>query len=169
MSVCKISDKCCKSRTAGRQKAVRDEKKCRVGCCDIAFLANFAAMMNTLPPDGAILALGANVDAPANMRRMQRMLSSRCADIVFTPVLTTPAIGIDAPPYANCLARLTWTGGYGALHTLTTQIEEAMGSTHAARHRGYVVADIDILLCDGRRYHEADWQRPYVAELLLML
>lgn len=123
-------------------------------------------MMKPKDNTQVILALGSNKDAEINMPRMQAMLAQRLPGIRFTPSIVSPAIGIKASPFTNCLASAVWTGGYVSLHALTTEVEHALGSTHADRKAGCVVADIDILLCESRRYHEPDWQRPYIVSLL---
>ena len=59
--------------------------------------------------------------------------------------------------------------GYPALRQMLKDIERTIGSTPAERKQGIVRIDIDILLADGQRHHEDDWERPYVKNLLAQL
>ncbi len=45
-------------------------------------------------------------------------------------------------------------------------IETEMGRTTECRQQGIVPIDLDLLLHGHKRYHEADWERPYVKGLL---
>ena len=115
--------------------------------------------MTTDPSPIVILALGCNVDAPVNMPRLIR----------FTRQLVTAAIGIEAAPFANCLAWMETDQDYATLHAATKEIEQQLGSTREDRREGRVVADADILCCGGCRYHADDWQRPYIQTLMAEL
>lgn len=116
-----------------------------------------------------ILALGCNVDIHANMPRLQAALAARFASIRFTRQLVTEAIGIDAAPFANRLAWMESDLDYATLHAVTKEIEQLLGSTREDRRKGRVIADADILCCGGCRYHEDDWQRPYIQALMAEL
>ena len=59
--------------------------------------------------------------------------------------------------------------GYPALHQMLKDMERTIGSTPTERKQGIVRIDIDILLADGQRHHEDDWERPYVKNLLAQL
>lgn len=125
--------------------------------------------MTTDPSPIVILALGCNVDAPVNMRRLQAALAARFPSIRFTRQLVTAAIGIEAAPFANCLAWIETDQDYATLHAATKEIEQQLGSTREDRREGRVVADADILCCGGCRYHADDWQRPYIQTLMVEL
>ena len=47
------------------------------------------------------------------------------------------------------------------LQNLLKQIESETRRTHEA-----VTIDLDLMQYDGQRYHEKDWQRPYVTMLI---
>ncbi len=113
-----------------------------------------------------ILALGCNVSPDVNMLRMQRVLSRRFPLLRFTYQMVTTAIGIVAQPFTNCLAYMPADIGYSELHTITKALELELGSTDTNKQEGRVVADIDILYCGGHKYHKADWNRPYIRELI---
>ena len=108
--------------------------------------------MTTDPSPIVILALGCNVDAPVNMPRLQAALAARFPSIRFTRQLVTAAIGIEAAPFANCLAWMETDLDYATLHAATKEIEQQLGSTREDRREGRVVADADILCCGGTMY-----------------
>ena len=45
-------------------------------------------------------------------------------------------------------------------------IERATGDTRELRQDGKVVLDLDLLKYDDTRFHQADWEREYVRELI---
>ncbi len=114
-----------------------------------------------------ILALGCNVAPEINMARMQTALASYFPKIRFTAQMVNQAIGIVAPPFTNCLAWMPADIVYSELYTITKNIEQELGSFATDRNTGVVVADIDILYCGGHKYHETDWKRPYIQQLLV--
>ena len=118
------------------------------------------------------------------MPRLQAALAARFPSIRFTRQLVTAAIGIEAAPFANCLAWMETDQDYATLHAATKEIEQQLGSTREDRREGRVVADADILYCGGWdrcsssacsdycggcRYHADDWQRPYIQTLMAEL
>lgn len=123
----------------------------------------------TLSTHKVILALGANVDATANMARMQQLLRGLYPSVRFTPSLTSAAVGIVAPPFTNSLAVLLTTDDYGTLNQRLKGIESQLGSVRADRRAGHIVADVDVLSYDGIRYHTSDWERDYIRRLLPLL
>lgn len=59
--------------------------------------------------------------------------------------------------------------GLSRLRQMLKDMERTIGSTPTERKQGIVRIDIDILLADGQRHHEDDWERPYVKNLLAQL
>jgi 2-amino-4-hydroxy-6-hydroxymethyldihydropteridine diphosphokinase len=45
-------------------------------------------------------------------------------------------------------------------------IEGRCGNRKAFRTRSIISIDVDILLYGDKKLHEADWERPYVKELM---
>jgi len=135
----------------------------------VTFAATNPISMTTDHSPIVILALGCNVDAPVNMPRLQAALAARFPSIRFTRQIVTEAIGIEAAPFANCLAWMETDQDYATLHAVTKEIEQQLGSTREDRREGRVVADADILCCGGCRYHADDWQRPYIQTLMAEL
>jgi 2-amino-4-hydroxy-6-hydroxymethyldihydropteridine diphosphokinase len=73
-----------------------------------------------------------------------------------------------APPalYLNQIATANTDLGFEELCAALKQMEISLGRTSEMKRKGQVCIDLDILLYDDDRYHEKDWQRPYVADLL---
>ncbi|MCR4810729.1 MAG: 2-amino-4-hydroxy-6-hydroxymethyldihydropteridine diphosphokinase [Prevotella sp.] len=49
------------------------------------------------------------------------------------------------------------------------EIEKAQGRDDEARRQGIVPVDLDLLQHDGCRFHQRDWQRPYIQQLLPLI
>ena len=118
-----------------------------------------------------LLCLGSNRDALRHIDAAQNMLRRTLGDIRFSQSLWTKPIGTATPSplYLNCLAQADTNLGYPALHQMLKDMERTIGSTPTERKQGIVRIDIDMLLADGQRHHEDDWERPYVKNLLAQL
>lgn len=116
-----------------------------------------------------ILALGCNVGGEENMRRAQRLLQDVASDIVFTALVWTEPIGMVSGKFLNCLALAHTAMDYASLNERLKQIEVSFGATKAEKRAGRVAMDIDILQIGDQKYHNDDWQRPYIQTLLRQL
>ncbi len=113
-----------------------------------------------------ILCLGSNADQEANIQRAQQLLRTEYASIAFTPSIWTEPVGVVSPPYLNCLATMTIEDNLSRLHNKTKSIERLMHSSPEERKGNTVRIDIDILSFDRKHYHEDDWSRDYVKQLI---
>lgn len=115
-----------------------------------------------------LLCLGSNSDAQRHVEAAKSMLRHLLKNIRFTPSVWTEPVGNNASAslYLNCLAEGESSADYPTLHQTLKETEQALGSSPDERKAGVVRIDIDILLADGIRHHEADWDRPYVKSLL---
>lgn len=114
-----------------------------------------------------LLSLAANIQQKKNMAEARRLLSTLIDDAEFTPERWTKPIGNSRPDkYLNQLVRATTTLGADELQQRCKELERAMGRTDADRREGIVRIDIDLLQHDARRYHERDWERDYIRQLL---
>ena len=68
--------------------------------------------------------------------------------------------------FLNCLALIHWTGGVFNLERELKDIEILSGDSEAKRSKNIVVMDLDILLYGTEKMHAADWERPYVEEMM---
>ena len=100
------------------------------------------------------------------MRHAQQLLRTEYASIAFTPSIWTEPVGVVSPPYLNCLATMTIEDNLSSLHDKTKAIERLMHSSREERKGNIVRIDIDILSFDRKHYHEDDWSRDYVKQLI---
>ncbi len=68
--------------------------------------------------------------------------------------------------YLNQLVFGKSTHGAQQLQEKLKVIENEMGRTAAYRQQGIVPIDLDLMLHGHKRYHEADWTRSYIKNLL---
>ena len=76
---------------------------------------------------------------------------------------------IDLPEsdrFLNCLARVRTVHGLKQVQQALKQIERRCGVSQAMKHTGIVKLDLDILLYGNERFHEEDWERPYIQQLM---
>lgn len=116
-----------------------------------------------------ILSLGSNHRGKETMRLAQELLSGLLPGIRFTPMLENEAVDGGEGRYLNCLAKGSTPLRAGQLQQLLKQTERDCGDTREQRLQGRVVMDIDLLQLGTARYHERDWQRPYVKQLIQKL
>ena len=116
-----------------------------------------------------ILALGSNSNREQSMATAMAMLKEELGDTTFTPVVETEAIGMEAPPFLNCLAFGESDMTKGRITSVLKQIEQACGDDATLRAECKIVMDIDLLLLGSMKYHLNDWDRNYVRELMAML
>lgn len=116
-----------------------------------------------------ILALGANVNAEANIAKALLLLQKHIASIHHShPVWTTP-IGLQTEDFLNCVVQGMCDMEYDELRKLTKKIERECGNTTERRKNGQIAMDIDILLHSGKKYHRQDWKREYIKKGLIEL
>ena len=113
-----------------------------------------------------ILSLGSNTDAEKNMSRARVLMQSVLPDVVFTEDMSTEPVGIEGPWFLNSLCKAHTTATPDEVVRMAKNIEAQLGDTAEQRDRGRVVMDVDLLLYDDLRLHDADWQRPYVRLLI---
>ena len=116
-----------------------------------------------------ILCLGSNADPKKNIQWAQELLRAEYASIAFTPSIWTEPVGVVSPPYLNCLATMSIKDSLSCLHDKTKAIERLMHSSREERKDNIVRIDIDILSFDHKHYHEDDWNRDYVKQLIEVL
>ena len=108
-----------------------------------------------------IIALGSNVSQD-NLAKCLLLLREYIDVDSESSVITTDAIGMQSPPFANQLLSGTTCKTLDELTRLTKDTESALGRK---RGTGIVSIDIDILQYDDVRLHLHDWEREYVKQL----
>ncbi|MDD7319199.1 MAG: hypothetical protein SOZ80_04735 [Prevotella sp.] len=87
-------------------------------------------------------------------------------DIRFTSLKKTAPIGIDSLEFTNCLGMAYTALPLPIVKEEFKRIEQVCEDTADKRLANIIEMDIDILEYDGRRYHEKDWSRGYIIEML---
>ena len=113
-----------------------------------------------------LLALGSNVAAELHIEQAKARLSVVFPQLQFSRSLITPAIGIVAPPFINCLAEGYCSVPLEEVIVALKNIEAQMGSVSEERKKGIVKIDIDLLQFDNTKRKADDWSRDYIQLLL---
>ena len=113
-----------------------------------------------------IIALGANIDADANIDLAKIHLGKLFPGITFSTVISTEPIGIESDDFLNCIAVGSCVHNYTQVNRALRHIEKTMGSGKGEHGKGIVRIDLDILYFDEKKYHEEDWKRSYIRRLL---
>jgi len=109
-----------------------------------------------------IIALGSNTLPAAHMQWAAQRLSSLLAgDVCFSRTLWTQDIHHTGIYYMNRLAAGSTSLPVDRLEQMLKDIE-----AETERTREAVTLDLDLMLYDGQRYHEKDWPRPYIQQLI---
>ena len=116
-----------------------------------------------------IISLASNCDQEANIAEARRRLDDIITPRRYTDAIWTEPIRSTRPDlYLNQLVEADTALSADDLEAALKRIEADMGRTAEDRREGLVRIDLDLLLFDRRRYHERDWERPYVKKLLRM-
>ena len=87
-------------------------------------------------------------------------------NIRFTTLTKTDPIGMESPEFTNCVGIAYTTLPLAIIKDEFKGIEQECGDTAEKRLENIVEMDIDILEYDGKRYHEKDWNRDYIINML---
>lgn len=112
-----------------------------------------------------MLCLGANNDAEIHIQKAQQLLQKQLPDFRFSETMWTAPVGIDSPPFLNCVGWGETEMEYDELRQFTKKMERNVGDRKYLRAKGIIKLDIDILLYDGQKYHPEDWEREYIKVL----
>lgn len=125
----------------------------------------FIIYMVTIFKHFVLLAIGSNFQQELNMQKAVELLLKAVPEIVFSRWVWTEPIGVESPPFLNCLAYGQCSDDLLMVTNTFKTIEVLLGSTKEARLRGEVAIDIDLLQWDFQKVRPADWERPYVKML----
>lgn len=116
----------------------------------------------------AIVSIGSNHEPASRIALCQSLMQREFAEVVFTRGLQTKAVGMtDANPFTNVITSFTTPLTVEGLQRRLKEIEQICGRVHDQADT--IDLDLDLLSFDGIRYHEPDWQRPYIQQLLQSL
>jgi 2-amino-4-hydroxy-6-hydroxymethyldihydropteridine diphosphokinase len=114
-----------------------------------------------------LLSLASNCDQEQNLQEAQRRLLQAFKVCRFTPSIWTQPVNSHRPDlYINQLLRCATSMTVGQLQAFLKQQEAEMGRTPDDRAQGIVRIDLDLLQYDDLRYHQRDWDRDYIKQLL---
>lgn len=114
-----------------------------------------------------LLSLASNHEAATHLEEARSKLQTIINNPLFSSELWTLPVGSKhLAKYLNQLMRGTTLLSVEELQRWLKKTEELMGRTPEDRQQGIVRIDLDLLQFDDRRYHEKDWQRDYVKQLL---
>lgn len=114
-----------------------------------------------------IISLASNSLADEHLALARAQLEALLSHFSTTRQIRTAAYGKpNAAPYLNQLAVGATPLDVTTLNARLKAIEQSMGRTPESKALGVVPIDLDLMAYDGERFHEADWQRPYVSALL---
>ncbi len=117
----------------------------------------------------AVIGMGSNCRQEEMMAKAKALVASEFSVVAFSREAYTEPIGIPSDKFLNCLALVRTTLTADAVDRSLKAIETACGNTPALRSQHVVRMDLDLLRYGSLRLHTADWQRPYVTEMMAEL
>ncbi len=116
-----------------------------------------------------VLALGSNYHQEENVDKAVALLQETFGDMVFGARLWTEPIGITSDKFMNLIGAGYTCVSRERVELALKSIERKCGRSTAQSHMGVIAIDIDLLIYDTERFHQQDWERPYIKQLLLQL
>ena len=113
-----------------------------------------------------IIALGTNTNRSENLARCKAELFGLFPDLSFTQAIETVPVGLSCPKFLNALAWTHTEKTYDQVRNSLKSIERKCGDSREKRADGKVELDLDILKYGGKRFHQKDWERPYIKQLM---
>ena len=114
-----------------------------------------------------IIAIGSNFTQRKNIEYAKAQLCGiLCDDIIFSKETWTQPIGIKSDLFLNCLCVATTKHSCKQIKIALKHVERKCGRTLKNDRLGHVMLDLDILKFDGELFHEDDWKRDYISELI---
>ncbi|RRD02189.1 2-amino-4-hydroxy-6-hydroxymethyldihydropteridine diphosphokinase [Prevotella sp. OH937_COT-195] len=115
-----------------------------------------------------LFATGTNSPSACDKVAIMRMRISELFknNIRFTPIIKTTPIGIVSQDFSNCVGIAYTDLPFEKINEEFKKIEFECGDTYDKRRKNLVEMDIDILEYDGIRYHEKDWGRGYIIDMI---
>ena len=108
-----------------------------------------------------IIALGSNERQAVHIRWATERLSCLLDDVHYSRILWTADVKGSGKWYMNRLVAGTTELPKEALEQWLKKTEAETGRT-----KEKVTIDLDILQYDDQRYHEKDWERKYVVDII---
>ena len=108
-----------------------------------------------------IIALGSNYQQPAHIRWASERLACLLEEVRYSRMLWTADVKGSGKWYMNRLVAGTTT-------LSAEDLEQCLKKTEAetGRSKEKVTIDLDLMQYDSQQYHEKDWQRKYVVDII---
>lgn len=116
-----------------------------------------------------ILALGSNIQQRYHMEQANALLCDTFRNVSFTEACWTKPIGLDSDDFLNEMVAAYTDLSLENLLTLIKSIEETCGRSQDDSELGLISMDIDLMQYADQRFHEKDWERPYIKKLIEQL
>ncbi|KGF18169.1 hypothetical protein HMPREF1640_04480 [Prevotella sp. S7-1-8] len=113
-----------------------------------------------------LLSLGTNNEQVKHMDDAQKYIDQAFTNVRYSKCIWTAPVGGGTNLYLNRLAVTSTALSYDKVVEITKDIERRLGRMAEDKRRHRVPIDIDVLQLGQSVYHDKDWQRQYVKQLL---
>lgn len=114
-----------------------------------------------------IISIGSNYNQKENISFAKKKLAGMLGEQTsFTRDMWTEPVGIQSEKFINCICISTTRHTLLQLTKAFKQLERKCERSKKNDLISKIPLDIDILLYGDQRYHEKDWERQYIQELL---
>ena len=114
-----------------------------------------------------IISIGSNYNQKENIAFAKKKLAGMLGEQTsFTRDMWTEPVGIQSEKFINCICISTTRHTLLQLTKAFKQLEKKCERSKKNDLISKIPLDIDILLYGNQRYHEKDWERQYIQELL---
>jgi 2-amino-4-hydroxy-6-hydroxymethyldihydropteridine diphosphokinase len=112
-----------------------------------------------------IISIASNENQEANLAKARELLVTIIPKLTFTNELWTEPVNTTRKNmYLNQLCKGMTELGPNLLSEVLKETERRLGRRH--NEDGIVVIDLDLLQYDEQRFHNKDWERSYVKDLI---
>ena len=114
-----------------------------------------------------IISIGSNYNQKENISFAKKKLTGMLGEQTsFTRDMWTEPVGIQSEKFINCICISSTKHTLLQLTKAFKQLERKCERSKKNDLINKIPLDIDILLYGDQRYHEKDWERQYIQELL---
>lgn len=114
-----------------------------------------------------IISIGSNYNQKENISFAKKKLAGMLGEQTsFTRDMWTEPVGIQSEKFINCICISTTRHTLLQLTKAFKQLEKKCERSKKNDLISKIPLDIDILLYGNQKYHEKDWERQYIQELL---
>lgn len=115
-----------------------------------------------------ILSIGTNYNREQNIKLVKEKLEKLISGVKFTEELLTEPLGDikNEEKFVNFIISGFTNNDVEHIVSKLKQLETECGNTKHLRNEGKIAMDIDLLKYDEQCFHESDWTRCYIMELM---